>query len=120
MEYIGIIIAVLALIVSFWQGWLSKQQLDEAKSTKKDTEELLDEIKTKVNKVETISDETRKDVKEQIAKLIDKQDENMKILLESPAKSDQNQMIMQFMSQAMSNPDMFNKIMELSNQNKNK
>lgn len=80
---IWILIWCLALILSFWQGFLAKQSLEQAKETKNDTERLLDEIKSKVSKVEIISDETRKDVKEQISKMIDKNDENFKTLLEN-------------------------------------
>ncbi|WKZ30155.1 MAG: hypothetical protein QY314_00045 [Candidatus Dojkabacteria bacterium] len=118
MDIVGIVIAGVALLVAFWQGFLSKQQLEQAKETKTEVERLLDEIKEKVSKVETLTDETRRDVKEQISKLIDKQDENMKTLLSNPAKSEQNQMIMQFITQAMQNPDTFKTILEMSNKNR--
>lgn len=111
MENVSLIIAIIALLVALWQGWLSKQQLDEAKQTKNDTEKLLDEIKDKVNYIQTISNETRSDVKDQVSKLIDKQDENMKTLLNSPAQTEQNQMIMQLMSQ----PDVLKQLLELTN-----
>lgn len=118
IELISIIIAIIALLVAVWQGFLSKQQLEQAKETKSDTEKLLDEINSKVQKIETLTDETRKDVKEQISKLIDKQDENMKTLLNNPAKSEQNQMMMQLLAPMLQNPESFKMLMELSKSNK--
>lgn len=118
IELISIIIAIIALLVAVWQGFLSKQQLEQAKETKSDTEKLLDEINSKVQKIETLTDETRKDVKEQISKLIDKQDENMKTLLNNPAKSEQNQMMMQLLTPMLQNPESFKMLMELSKSNK--
>lgn len=118
IELISIIIAIIALLVAIWQGFLSKQQLEQAKETKSDTEKLLDEINSKVQKIETLTDETRKDVKEQISKLIDKQDENMKTLLNNPAKSEQNQMMMQLLAPMLQNPESFKMLMELSKSNK--
>lgn len=118
VELISIIIAIIALLVAVWQGFLSKQQLEQAKETKSDTEKLLDEINSKVQKIETLTDETRKDVKEQISKLIDKQDENMKTLLNNPAKSEQNQMMMQLLAPMLQNPESFKMLMELSKSNK--
>lgn len=120
MEILGICIAIIALIVALWQGFLSKRQLEQAKETKTDTEKLLDEINIKVKKIEMLTDETRKDVKEQISKLIDKQDENMKTLLNNPAKSEENQMIMQLLAPMLQNPESFKMLMELGKSNKQK
>lgn len=39
-EYIAIGISLLAVIVAFWQGNLSKQQLNQAKQTKNETLKL--------------------------------------------------------------------------------
>jgi len=117
---ISIIIASVALLIAFWQAFLSKQQLDQAKETKSDTGKLLDEIKAKVNKIETISDETRKDIKEQVSKLIDKQDETIKSLLATPQKSEQNQMMMQLLGPMLANPDNLEKIMKLAEKNQQK
>lgn len=114
MELIAISIAVVALGVSFWQAFLSRQQLEQAKETKGDTEKLLSEIKNKVNKIESISDETRKDVKEQVSKMIDKQNEHIQSLLETPQKSEQNQMIMQLLGPMLSNPDNFEKLIKIT------
>lgn len=83
MEYISLVVAFIALFVAFWQWFLSKQQLEQAKETKKDTERLLDEIKQKIVRIEAISDETRKDVKEQISNMINKNDENFKEVLKN-------------------------------------
>lgn len=118
MDVLTIILSVFALGISLWQGFLSKQQLDQAKETKSDTEKLLDEIKSKVQKIETLSDETRKDVKDQIAKLIDQQNENFKTLLSNPVKSQENEMMMQIMGQAMQNPEMLKTLMEISTKTK--
>lgn len=120
-EYIAIGISLLAVIVAFWQGNLSKQQLNQAKQTKNETDKLLEEIKSRVTKVESISDETRKDVKDQISKLIDKQDENFKVLLNAPAQNSQNEMIAALLPTLLQNPDSMKTMMDLANlQNKKK
>lgn len=106
-------ISAIALLIAFWQGYLAKQQLEQAKETKSDTEKLLDEIKEKVLKIESISDETRRDVKEQISKLIDKQDENFKTLLKAPSEKSQNEMIAALLPAIMQSPDGLEKIIEL-------
>ncbi len=120
MEWLTIIISVIALGIAVWQAFLSKQQLDKAVETKDDTEKLLDEIKEKVLKIEGISEETRKDVKEQMSKLIDKQDENIKTLLSSPHQSEQNQMVGQILAAAISNPESLRTLVEISNNSKSK
>ena len=113
-EFITLSISIVAIIVAFWQGFLAKSQLDQAKQTKTDTEKLLDEIKQKVVKIETISDETRKDVKEQISKLIDKQDENFKTLLNAPKEDSQNQMLMTFLPALLEKPEMMETLLKFS------
>lgn len=118
IEYIPILISVIAVIVAFWQGSLSKQQLEQAKQTKSETNNLLQEINLKVNKVESISDETRKDVKEQISKLIDKQDENFKVLLKAPTQNSQNEMVTALLPQLMENPEILKSLIELGSNKK--
>ncbi len=113
IEKISLWIAFIALMVAFWQWFLSKQQLDQAKETKSDTEKLLAEIKEKVLKIENLTDETRKDLKDQVSKLIDKQDENMKMLLNAPKEENQNQLIVSLLPVLMQNPEMMQKMMEL-------
>lgn len=111
----ALLVSLVAVGIAFWQGFLAKNQLEQAKITKTEIERLLDEIKSKVLRVETISDETRKDVKEQISKLIDKQDENFKTLLKAPSENSQNEMIMKFLPMMMENPQMLEKLIELGN-----
>jgi gas vesicle protein len=118
MEWVAISISFIAVIVAFWQGFLAKTQLEQAKTTKTETEKVLDEIKSKVAKIEMISDETRKDVKEQISKLIDKQDENFKVLLNAPKENSQNEMIMSVLPKLMENPEMLQALIKLGNQTK--
>ncbi len=113
MNTIALVFSGIALLLAFWQGYLAKQQLSESKKTRNETEKLLERIKEKVDKVETISDETRKDVKDQISKLIDKQDENFKILLNSPKEDSQNQMMATFLPELMKNPEMLKTMIEL-------
>ncbi len=115
IEYFAIGISILAVILAFWQGYLSKQQLEQAKQTKSETDKLLDEIKTKVTKVESISDETRKDVKNQISKLIDKQDENFKVLLNAPTQNSQNEMILALLPTLLQNPESMKTMIDLAN-----
>jgi len=117
-EIITIILAIIAVIIALWQGYLSKIQLDESKRTKSETEKLLDEIHLKVNKIEDISDETRKDVKEQISRLIDKQDENFKMLLSAPKETNQKELLMSLVPKLMENPDLFSSLLQMSQKGK--
>ena len=73
----------------------------------------LDEIKGRVLRVEAISDETRKDVKEQVSKLIDRQDENFKVLLNAPKESSQNEMIVKLLPGLLQNPELLKNLVEL-------
>lgn len=118
IEYIPIVISAIAMVVAFWQANLSKQQLEQAKQTKNETNKLLQEINLKVNKVESISDETRKDVKEQISKLIDKQDENFKVLLKAPTQNSQNEMITTLLPELLKRPDILRLLIELGSNKK--
>lgn len=61
-----------------------------------------------------IADETRKDVKEQVSKLIDKQDESFKFLLNVPKESNQNEMIMALFPKLIENPTLLQSIIEFS------
>ena len=114
-ELLTLGISLIAVGIAVWQGFLAKSQLEEAKRTKTETEKLLDEIKNKVQRIETISDETRKDVKEHISKLIDKQDENFKVLLNAPMENSQNEMLKTFLPELMQNPSMMEKLIEIGN-----
>lgn len=118
MEWLTVIISLIALGIALWQAFISKQQLREAQETKSDTKNLLDEIKEKVVKIEGISEDTKSTVSEQMSKLIDKQDENIKTLLKSPHESEQNQMIGNILAAAISNPDSFNTLIKLGQENK--
>jgi gas vesicle protein len=118
IEYLAFIISVISVLIAFWQGYLAKVQLEQAKTTKSETEKLLDEIKSKVLKIETISDETRKDIKDQVAKLVDKQDENFKVLLNAPKENNQNEMMMALLPKVLDNPEMMKTLLSLSNQQK--
>lgn len=117
-QIIPIIIATIAVGVAFWQGFLAKASLEQAKSTKQETERVLSEIKDKVQRIELISDETRKDVREQITRLIDKQDENFKVLLNAPKENNQNEMIMTLLPELMKNPDMMSILMNQAKKKK--
>ena len=118
LNVIALIVSLVAVGVAFWQGFLAKSQLEEAKRTKNETEKLLDEIKSKVHRVETISDETRKDVKEQISKLIDQQDQNLKVLLNAPKESSQNEMLMTFLPKLFENPELMEKLIKFGDKQK--
>lgn len=113
VDWLPIAISITAVFVALWQGFLAKQQLDKAERTKDDTEKLLDEIKEKTTKIEMISDETRRDVKEQISKLVDKQDENLKALLNAPKETTQHEMLMSLLPKIMENPDSFTALIEI-------
>lgn len=116
----SLIIAIISAGIAIWQWILSKQQLEQAKNTKNETDKLLSIINEKVNKIELISDETRKDIKEQISKMIDKNDENFKELLKNSSKSNEIQMV-STLAPLMQNPELFNNIIQLwKNMNKDR
>lgn len=119
IETIALIFSGISLLIALWQGFLAKQSLDQAKETKSETEKLLDNIKEKVSRIENISDETRKDVKEQISKLIDKQDENFKTLLNSPKENSQNQMIATLLPELLKNPEALKTFAEIGKNSRN-
>lgn len=115
IDFIALGVAVIAVLIAIWQALLSKAQLNESKRTKDETEKLLDEIKNKVFKIELISDETRKDVKDQITRLIDKQDENFKTLLNAPKDKNQTDLMMSLLPSLLQNPEKLTSLIELSN-----
>lgn len=115
IDFIALGVAVIAVLIAIWQALLSKAQLTESKRTKDETEKLLDEIKNKVFKIELISDETRKDVKDQITRLIDKQDENFKTLLNAPKDKNQTDLMMSLLPSLLQNPEKLTSLIELSN-----
>jgi gas vesicle protein len=117
-EFLTTILSFVAIVIAVWQGKLSKDQLEQSKQTKSDTEKLIEDIKQRVSKIEYISDETRRDVKEQIAKLIDKQDENFKTLLNAPKENSQYEMMMALIPQVLSNPELLDKFVNPTKQNK--
>lgn len=119
LQITTVVVSVTAIGIAIWQGVLAKQQLDQAKQTKTDTERLLDDIKYKVNKIESISDETRRNVENQISKLIDKQDENFKLLLNAPQETNNLEFIKEIMPLMVQNPKMMETMVKLS-KDKNK
>lgn len=120
----SLVVAIVSILIAIWQGLLSKQQLEQAKNTKNETEKLLWIINEKVNKIELISDETRRDIKEQISKMIDKNDENFKELLKNGSKTNEIQMVsalaplMQNMDGFMQLVEMWNRIQNVNSYNK--
>lgn len=112
---ISIILSFIAIAVAIIQTFISRSQLVQAKTTQSETERILEQIKEKVLRVENISDETRKDIKEQVAKLLDKQDENFKTLLNAPKENNQNEMMMTFLPKIMENPTMFDQLIKMAN-----
>ena len=93
IDLLPFLVSTIAVVVALWQGFLAKQQLDQAKNTQRDTEKLLDEIREKVIRIEDMSDETRRNVKEQITKLVDRQDDYLKSFINAPKENSQNEMI---------------------------
>lgn len=114
----SLIVAIVSIFIAIWQGMLSKQQLEQAKNTKNETEKLLWIINEKVNKIELISDETRRDIKEQISKMIDKNDENFKELLKNGSKTNEIQMV-SALAPLMQNMDRFMQLVEMWNRMQN-
>lgn len=107
-------LSVVAIAISIWQGITSAKQLKLAQDVNNKTENLLENIKEKIIKIETISDETRKDVKEQVRDMIKQNDENFKHLLKSSKEIDQNQLMTAILPSLFQNPDWFENIMKLA------
>lgn len=118
ISIITIVLSIVAIAIAVWQGFIAKQQLDDSKRTKEETEKILSAIKEKVDEVQGISDETRRNVQEQVTKLIDQQNENFKSLLNAPQNQKQNEMVMQLMPYLLQKPELLQNIMKLSKQNK--
>lgn len=70
MEVAAIIIAFVALGVAFWQGIMSKNQLDLAKSTKSETEKLLEKIDRKTDEIKRLAETTEANTREQVNTLL--------------------------------------------------
>ena len=115
---VSLLISIVAVGVAFWQVSISRAQLREAKTTKSDTEKLLAEIRTSVNRIEISSEETRKRVNDQVDKLIDKQDENMKRLLDSPKEKSQSDLLMALIPEIFKSPDLLKTIIDAGNKGK--
>ena len=98
---------------------MAKAQLEQAKPTTAETEKLSAESKERLVRIESLSDETREDVKEQITKLIDKQDENFKTVLQTPERNNQNELLMSILPQIFASPENLKNIIEFAN-NSNK
>jgi predicted PurR-regulated permease PerM len=80
-EIFTIIIAVVSAGIAFWQGISAHKQVELSKNTNDETKRLLEDIKRIVEKVENVSSETKKDVENQVDKLIDNQNEHQKTLM---------------------------------------
>ncbi|MEA4966666.1 MAG: hypothetical protein VB048_00925 [Bacteroidaceae bacterium] len=111
---VSIVIGFIAVVIAFWQARISKDQLEESKATKTETEKLLVEIKSKVEKIDSISSDTKRNIEEQIRRMIDRQDENFKILLASPKEKNQNDLLMAMLPKVFDNPELFAKVLEIS------
>lgn len=106
-QYLSLGLSIIAILIAFWQGYL-------AKDTKRRTEDVLHAIEEKVSQIQTISDETRKDVRENISKFIDKQDENLKMLLKAPTENNQSQMIAQLLPVFLNSDNGIETLMKLA------
>lgn len=115
LEIVAIGIAIIAVGIAFWQGVLAKEQLKQAKETKSETEKLLLEINLKVNKIETLSNSMREDMKNQVSKLIDNQDSNFKMLLK-PSNDEGTELAKAMIPEIMKDPKLFKEMMKISKQ----
>lgn len=103
-EYIAIGLSLIAIGVAFWQGYLSKQQLNEAKDTKKETSDLLDKIKDKVTNIESTTKNTEENVKQQVSAMIETQSRQIETLMKAPQQQQNNEMGLAIL-QTMMNQD---------------
>lgn len=115
-DWLPVLVSCIAVAAAFWQGFLAKQQLENAKQTRDETAKLLDDIKQRVTKIEMISDETRQVVKNEVSKLVDKQDENFKVLLNAPRENSQNEMMASLLPALLENPERLAALLKLSKQ----
>lgn len=114
IDIVSIGIAAIAVGVALRQTSISKAQLDEAKRTQSDTEKLLETIKLKVENIEIISNETKRNVEEQVRRMVDKQDENIKMLLNSPKEINQNEMLKTVLPSLVQNPENLKILLDLA------
>jgi len=70
MEIAAFVVAFIALIAALWQGMLSKQQLELARTTKTETEKLLDKIDRKTDEIKKSAEATETSMKEQVNSLL--------------------------------------------------
>lgn len=113
IELIALVVSIIAVCIAFWQAKISKDQLTEAKETKKDTSDLLDKIKEKVATIESTTKTTEDNIKTQISSLIENQNSQIQTLLSAPQQQQNTEMAMALIKPLMeNNPEILGDILK--------
>jgi ABC-type transporter MlaC component len=70
-EIAAIAIALVSVGIAFWQGSLSKQQLQLAKDTEQRTERTLDDIRRETAETRRVAQDIKSNIDERITKILD-------------------------------------------------
>ncbi|MCZ4301558.1 hypothetical protein [Microbacterium oxydans] len=70
-EIAAVAIALVSVGVAFWQGSLSKQQLQLAKDTEQRTERTLDDIRKETAETRRVAQDIKSNIDERITKILD-------------------------------------------------
>jgi hypothetical protein len=75
MEFIisisALLVGLVAVGIAFWQGRISKQQLDLARETERSTEDTLKEIRTTTDETRRIVQDVKNNIDDRITKILD-------------------------------------------------
>lgn len=90
----SLVVAIIAAGVALWQGMISKQQLDMARSSESKTEKALDEVRQLSRENRDLIAGVKKEIEDRITRILDQR-------LENQAQSDEmaNKFAEQFMGQ---------------------
>jgi uncharacterized membrane protein YhiD involved in acid resistance len=102
---ISSIIGVLALCVAVAGVMYAKKQFDLSKTTKTETEKLLDKIDRRTEEIKKISEDTQKRIDDQINGILKNFD---------PKTQTENKMMEAFMGAAISDPKMLSQVLEMA------
>lgn len=84
----GLVVAVVAVGVAFWQGSISKKQLSLAEKSEDRTERALEEIKTLSQENRDLAAGVKKDIDGKINQFLEQQLDRLRQETESKARDD--------------------------------
>lgn len=96
-EIAAVVIAVVSVGVAFWQGSLSRQQLQLAKETEGRTERTLEDIRKETAETRRVAQDIKSNIDERITKILDS-----KLAAEQGSQQQSAAMSQKFMEALMS------------------